>query len=223
MMYCKRCNVNVMGQKERCPLCQNELSGTPDINEEAFPRIEDKKYNKTSLLKIISFAAIITIVCSVGLNMIIPMKNPVWWSAFVVAGVICAWISVSVAIKKRRNIFKNINWQLFLVTVFAIGWDKYTGEHGWSLDYVLPFSCIASMVCMYILSKILKIEPRGFVLYMLFDVVFGVLPAVFLGLGMLNVTYPSIVCVACSIISVSAIIIFEGRNIKDEITRKLHM
>ena len=107
-MYCNKCEVTVKGAKSCCPLCRGELSGEPDINEEAFPRIKDKVYDKNRFLKIVTFAAIVTIVCSVAVNMIIPMKNHVWWSLFVSAGVVCAWISIVTAIMKRRNILKNI-------------------------------------------------------------------------------------------------------------------
>ncbi len=222
-MYCNKCEVTVKGAKSCCPLCRGELSGEPDINEEAFPRIKDKVYDKNRFLKIVTFAAIVTIVCSVAVNMIIPMKNHVWWSLFVSAGVVCAWISIVTAIMKRRNILKNINWQLFLITFFAIMWDEYTGWRGWSLDYVFPFACIASMVCMYILSKILKIPPRGFALYMMFDIFFGIIPGILMFAGLINVRYPTICCVACSIISISAILIFEGKGIMEDIRRKLHM
>lgn len=223
MMYCKNCGVTVKGDKSRCPLCKHELTGTPDITEEVFPRIEDKKYDKNMFLKIVSFVSIIAIVCSTGLNIIIPMKNHVWWSFFSSAGVVCVWLSIATAIMKRRNILKNINWQLFWVTIFAVLWDEYTGWHGWSLDYVFPFSCVASMACMFVLSKILKIQPRGFALYMLFDIFYGIIPAFFMAMGWLNVVYPTVCCVAVSIISVSGILIFEGRNIREDIVRKLHM
>lgn len=55
------------------------------------------------------------------------------------------------------------------------------------------------------------------------DVIFGFLPLVFLIFGGLHVIYPSIISVAISVLSLAAIILFEGENIKEEINKRMHI
>ncbi len=223
MLYCKKCKVSIAGDKQCCPLCKESLSGDADVSSEVFPIPEMPKYSKHFLLKLISFIAIAAAVINVGINYLVPTSNGVKWSLFVVLGIICAWISTAIVITRRRNILKTINWQLFLVSVFAVFWDYFTGWHGWSLDYVIPFSCIASMTCMYILVLALKIDTRGFVSYLIFDAIYGIIPIIFILTDRLNVTYPSVTCVVYSLISASAIIIFKKRLFVEELTRKFHV
>lgn len=223
MLFCKSCGASISGDKKCCPLCQQSLSGTVEPDSEIFPVVSLKKYNKGFLIKLVSFIAIAGAVTSIGVYTALPHYNGVRWWIFVIAGIFCGWLSAVTGILKRRNIFKNISWQLFIISASAVLWDVFTGWRGWSLDYVIPCSCAASMVTMYILSKIMKIDPRGFLLYLFFDMIYGIVPIVFIFCGILNVAYPSIACVALSVISISAILLFEGRNIRDELIRKFHI
>lgn len=223
MLYCKKCKVSVIGDKHCCPLCHETVTGLADAESDVFPILKKPKYTKHFLLRLVSFIAISTIVISYALNIMIPTTDEVMWSFFVAGGTVCAWISIAVVITSKRNIFKNINWQLFLITVFAVAWDYFTGWNRWSIDYVIPFSCVASIVCMYVISKVLKVDARGLGIYLIFDAVYGIIPIIFILTDSLNVLYPSMACVVCSIISASAILLFKGRYIIDELQRKFHV
>ena len=223
MLYCKKCKVSVAGDKKCCPLCRESLSGEADAATEVFPIPEMPKYSKNFLLKLITFIAIAGALINVGIDYSVPNENNVRWSILVVFGIICLWISTAIVITRRRNVLKIISWQLFLLTVFSVFWDYFTGWHGWSLDYVIPFCCIASITCMYILSLVLKINSRGFVSYMIFDAIYGIIPIIFILTDSLNVTYPSVACVIYNLISVAAIIIFKRRLFVEELKRKFHV
>ena len=43
MLVCKKCGVEVFGDKRCCPLCQGELAGTPEPEREAFPKTPPPK------------------------------------------------------------------------------------------------------------------------------------------------------------------------------------
>ncbi len=38
MLYCKKCNVSINGNKKCCPLCQGKLLGEPSV--EAYPKVQ---------------------------------------------------------------------------------------------------------------------------------------------------------------------------------------
>lgn len=221
MQFCPKCKVSINGNKKCCPLCQGELSGESDGDVGAYPFIERPKYNKNALLRIVSFAAIVSIVVCISINLMVPAR--VWWSLFATGGIVCGWIATSVGIVYKRKLFKNITWQLFILTTLAVLWDWVTEWRGWSIDYVLPCTCLASMLSMVILSKVMKIPVREYIVYFVLDAVYGIVPIIFFLTGVLNVVYPSVICVAASIVSISALILFQGKNMKEEMARKMHV
>ena len=61
MQSCKKCGVMINGYKRCCPLCQSELTGTPEPLLEAFPQQPPPKYDRGLLKKLLNFLAIAAI------------------------------------------------------------------------------------------------------------------------------------------------------------------
>lgn len=221
MLYCKKCKVSVAGQKKCCPLCQGELSGHGEPGSDVFPTVPEDKITPSFLFRLLSFISVAAIVVCIAVNMMIP--TGVWWSLYAGAGIFCAWLTGSVSIAKRNNFIKNITYQLFIISILEVLWDHFTGRLGWSLDYVIPCTCAATMIFMAVMIFTKRIRAEQYVIYILLDCLYGAVPAIFLATGILNVVYPSVVCVAISIISVTALFIFEGKTMKEEMAKKLHM
>lgn len=79
------------------------------------------------------------------------------------------------------------------------------------------------MLTMVVISKIMKIPAEEKIFYLALDAVYGIVPIVFIFTGCLNTIYPSAVCVCASLISIAAIILFEGKNIKEQVIKKFHL
>lgn len=219
MLYCRKCRVNIHGHKVCCPLCAGELTGEPD--EDVFPIIKQKKYNRNFSLKIISFIAITVIILAFTINVMFFAGT--WWALIVAPAAVCLWISLSAAIIQRRHIFAAITWELFFITGALVLWDVCMGWKGWSLDYVIPIDCIASMLSMVIISKFLKTPVEDRLIYLALDAVYGIVPMIFIFTGCLNTIYPSAVCSSASLISIAAILLFEGKTIKEQFLKKFHL
>lgn len=223
MMYCNKCKVKVAGNKKICPLCQNDLKkdNISELDQEVFPVIPTV-YKKFKLFfKILIFTSICACVICVALN--IMLFESVWWSVFVVLGIICVWISLFIAIQKRRNIPKNLIYQVFFASVISVIWDSVTGWKGWSLDFAIPCVCIAAMIAMAVLSLVLNIHIQDFIIYFIVNIIFGIIPTLFLLLNIVHITYPSIICITGSIITLAALIVFEGANMVSELKKRFHM
>lgn len=221
MRYCEKCKVAVEGSRKYCPLCQAETRCIDEDSRETFPLIPTvyKKYNL--FFRILIFASVVAGVVSVLINMLIPTR--IWWSFFVLLGIGSMWITLAIAVRKRRNIPKTVLYQVVVISLLAVLWDAITGWHSWSLDYVLPIVCTFAMIAMSIIARVLNLHFEDFVIYILIDAVFGIIPVVFLLFGHLRVPLPSLFCVAGSIISLSALFLFEGERIKTELKRRLHL
>lgn len=219
MMYCKKCNVSINGNKKCCPLCQGTLLGKPST--EAYPQIELPRYTRHFLIRLISFIAIATAVICVFINIMIPTK--VFWCWFAVCGIFCGWITAMIGIIYRKRLISNIMLQLFIITAMCFLWDKFTGWHKWSIDFVLPCSCFASTVAICVLSIVKHIPKNEYMVYLIINGIYGIVPLIFIVNGVLNVIYPSAICTALSIILVSAIFLFYGRSVSSEISKKMHL
>lgn len=220
MQYCHHCQVQIRGNHQYCPLCRNILPKKSDQQEEIFPHVPPF-YQRHLTIRIMIFISIVAVVVSFAVYHIFP--TTINWPILVVLGVFSMWISLGMIIIKIHNIPKNIMWQVTIVSFLSIFWDWKVGWRGWSLDYALPTIYIVAMFVMYVTAKVMKLSARDYIFYFLLDGIFGILPIVFILLNWVNVTYPSVICVTGSIIFLSAIFIFQGENIKEDLNKRMHV
>ena len=78
MQQCRKCRVNVDGDKGRCPLCQGELTG--ERERDMFPRIAEPRFGSEFLIKLISFIAISAIVICAATDYL--LSGRLSWSVY---------------------------------------------------------------------------------------------------------------------------------------------
>jgi len=220
MKFCKSCNVSVTGKRKICPLCQGRLT-VDKAQEEIFPKISFVYTEHSLFFKVMLLTSIIAATVSVAVNILMPGGGA--WSLFILGGLASVWASLITIINQRKNIPKNIVYQVMTISVTALIWDTLTGWRGWSINYIIPLVCVFAMISMAVISKIRKLHIEDYILYIIIDSLFGIVPVIFIILGLLDVLYPSIICISTSIISLSTIIIFEDKSLKAEIKRRLHV
>ncbi len=221
MLKCDKCKVSLQGEYEVCPLCGGIIREGDKAGEEVFPNIPTIFQEFNIFIRIMILVSIVAIVISFAVNLIFARDSR--WSLIVAASIGCMWVSLFFIIRKRNNIPKTIVWQVVLLGVLSVLWDWSMGWLGWSLDFVIPSVCFGAMVVMAIAAKILKIGVRDLLVYLFIDIIFGFLPIIFILTGVLNIIFPSVICVAASAISLSALILFQGDNMKAELKKKMHI
>jgi hypothetical protein len=220
MQYCDHCKVHIRGDRKYCPLCQNALSGSGSEEEEVFP-VVPVTYQYNLMIRVMLYLSICIVVISLAVNAMFPVK--VNWPMFIIAGILCVWISLGVVVRKRHNIPKSIIWQVAVISILAVIWDWRTGWRGWSLDFVIPIVCVVAMIIMYVTAKIMRLGARDFVIYIVLDSIFGIIPLLFILLDLLHTKFPSIISISVSVLSLAAVILFEGDNIREELNKRMHI
>lgn len=221
MKYCRHCKVDIREDRDRCTLCENILEEeSKGESEEVFPQIPPF-YESRLALKIMIFISIVAIVVSFGIDMIFP--SDINWPMLFMFAVISIWGGLVIIIQKRYHIPKKILWQVIIISILAVFWDYQTGWRGWSLDYVIPIACVSAMIIMYITAKIMNLSIRNYITYAFLDGIFGIIPILFIIFDLVDVVYPSIISIGFSIISLSAIFIFQGKAIKTEMNKRMHI
>ena len=220
MKICEKCVVSVNGNFEKCPLCQHRLIGEGQ-SENVFPFIPLMKHKHSFLYKMVQLCSAMAVIIAVFVNLMLPQSG--FWSLFVIAGVACMWISLIIAVRKRHNILKNLAYQVNIVSALSILWDVFTGWYGWSIDFVVPIAFASVMAATTILARVLKMQANDYMVYMCLLIFYGIIPAIFIGVGLSTIIYPSLICVAASLLSLAALLIFEGSNMMAELKRRLHL
>lgn len=221
MQRCEHCKVNMKGEFQVCPLCGGIPKGGKEKGEDVFPHIPTIYQEFNIFIRLLLFISITIVVISIAINVIAAKESR--WSLFVAAGIGCMWVSLFFIIQKKHNIPKTIVWQAALFSILSILWDLSMGWYGWSITYVLPAIYVSTMIVMAIAAKILKISVRDYIIYLLIDGLFGFIPILFIVFGWVSARYPSVICVATSAINLSALILFQGDNIKGELDKRMHI
>lgn len=221
MQNCNNCKVSLKGSYKICPLCGGIVQDSEEKSEEVFIHTPTIYQEFNVFIRIMLLVSICAIIICFAINAIFTKDSR--WSLLVAAGILCMWISMLIIINKRNNIPKVIIWQVVIISILSVLWDRSIGWRGWSIDYVIPSVCVGAMIVMAISAKIIKVGVRDLIVYLFIDGIFGFVPIVFILFGGLNVTFPSIICVASSAISLTALILFQGDNIKSELNKRMHI
>ncbi len=222
MQYCEKCGVYVAGGRTRCPLCQAPLTGTPAPEEEIFPRLPSQSKTRQLVFRAMLFVTISVSLICLAVNFMVPSR--IWWSGFVMGGLASAWVLAVLALRLRHGIPKVILRLVMLGSVLALMWDWGTGKRGWAVGYVIPILCTAAMVALMVLPRLLRMQLADYMLYLFIDILFGILPAISYATGLLHTSLiPSLVCVVTSLISMTAVLIFQGRELRSELSRRMHL
>lgn len=221
MQRCENCKVQLNGTQKICPLCGGIVHDSGEKNEEKFPQIPTiyQKYNL--FIRIMILISVSAVIISFAVNYIAYRQSR--WSLFVAAGILCMWICMFFIIRKRSNIPKTIIWQVVLICILSVLWDHSVGWIGWSIDFVIPTVCLTAMVVLAVSAIILRIGVRELVVYVFIDAIIGFVPIIFLLTGWVSIKFPSIICVAASAISLTAILIFDWENMKTELNKRMHI
>ena len=145
------------------------------------------------------------------------------WSWFAGAGCACAWLVVMVAYSKRRNILKNEIWQLLLISVIAILWDRFTGWRGWSVGFILPFGVLSVQFSVPVIARVNRLKREEYLFYLVQACIAGLIPMILAWTGVVKFVYPSVICAGISILTLAALFIFCKKDTLREFHKKLRM
>ena len=79
------------------------------------------------------------------------------------------------------------------------------------------------MLAMAVTSRILKLPIEQYIYYMILDIIFALVPLILILTGAVTLIPLSLASVAASVLSLAALVIFEGRAVKAEIIRRTHL
>lgn len=220
MKKCYKCNVNLNISQNICPLCHNDL-GITEKTSGVFPFIPTIYVKHHLLYKLLSYASLVAIIICVFINFI-TTKN-VSWSLFVIAGITCFWVTLTTAIKRRNNFIKMLFAEFNIVIIASLFWDFSTGFYMWSINYVLPLTCIAYIIAIFIMRIFFKYYIKDYVFHITMNCFIGLIPLILLISDVVSTRWPSIASVIISICMISLMLVFNKKTFKKELQRRFHI
>lgn len=221
MYYCEKCKVYAAGSPRACPLCQGPLSGEADMEGNIYPDIPFGGKPYQLLFRALTLATVIAVAVCIAVLLCLPAHKAA--PLAVMAGLASGWLAVGTAIKKRGKPLKAVFWQVCVISVLVLAWDYGTGRRGWSLDFVLPILYICTMIAMAVIARVLHMGPSDYLLYLVMNILLGLVPLVLRLCGVLRIVYPAAICTAVSVIFLAGLILFQGSALKGELLRRLHL
>jgi hypothetical protein len=220
MKKCYKCNVLINTKVQKCPLCNGSIE-EGEKGENIFPIIPNIYIKHKLFFKLLLFLSVLGSFISLIVNYLV--SNKISWSWFVIAGIASFWMTFITGIKKRHNFMNLLFFEALIILISSIIWDYFTGWYFWSITYVLPFLCIAYITILFFLRIFLKNIFKDHVIYIYINSLIGLMPLYFILRNRLSIKWPSIVCVIFSIFSILVLAIFNHKQMKNELERRLHI
>ncbi len=133
------------------------------------------------------------------------------------------WMILATAVKKRHNITKGVLYLAVIISVCVGIIDYLTGFYHWSVNYVIPVLLLFAMFAIVILARVLHSRPEDYLIYLIVNGLFGLIPLLFLITGWATVRWPSLCCVMVSFLSLAGIFVFSKMDPRAELKKRLHI
>jgi FtsH-binding integral membrane protein len=219
MKTCPKCKILVGGKTEYCPLCQSELVG--ESTEPIWPSVEPKARRFSMFFKILSFSMLAACVICITIDLLTPSR--LHWSVIVLMCTVAFLIMLRVAMRRYQNVPRLLFQLLLAVSVVTIACDVFAGYTGFSIRWVVPILCMITLSVNFILAFIKKSFAENSLVYVLLNILVGVVPYVLLFFSSEERPFIWVVCLVESILTFLGLVIFKGHTLWAELQKRLHM
>lgn len=190
--------------------------------EPVFPKPTMPSEQEMKVYKIYSFLciALVALMLVTDLN----FHPKIRWTLFTAGGVATMWVASSIGFFKRYNLLKNLMWQLLIGTIISFIWDALTGWHSWSVDFVLPMMSVGILFAMCVIAKVQKSPVREYLIYEIMAAGYGlILPGILLLCKVVKRPTVSMFGALVCFLFLVGVLLFKGREFKEEMQKNLHV
>ena len=219
MRKCLKCNVFIASSSRFCPLCNTPVESGSEYD--VFPIVHYDYKHHDILLNILKVCSIIATLLCLFLNYTI--NREISWSLFVIAGILSFWLTLVTALRGRKHFMKMLFVEMILIIIVSIIWDYFTGFHFWSINYCLPFLCSIYTICILLMRIFRANLAKDFIFYATINSMIGLVPGILLIFNEVTVLWPSYVSVIISMIILVFLLVFNKRQVKNELERRFHI
>lgn len=220
MSKCRQCNIEVLDETERCPLCHTVLEQTIEL-EDMYPdiRVRAKKFMMFS--RIYLFLAVVTEIILVNVCILTQMQSLV----YIISGLILfyGYIVIRYAIIGKSGYMAKTVVLTIMAIIVLVAVDFIVGYHGWSVNYAFPSGILLIDIGIMVLMVINRKNWQSYIMVQLFMVLCSIAALILYMVGIITDSIMIVVSFNVSVILFLGTVIIGGRRARVEIQRRFHI
>ena len=187
-----------------------------------YPKIRNVKRGNIAIKIMAIVSIVIALTCTI-VNLCTSTRY--LWCLIVMVGIIYSWITVIYSVHRNINIASNVVLQTIAISALTLCIDYILGYQGWAINLAIPIIIIVANVTILVLTIV---SVRRYYKYAIYELILSVLsfiPLIILLAFDGIITRPIFTIIASSIAAFTLVmsLILCGRNIVEELDRRLHM
>ena len=220
MSRCKQCNVEILDETERCPLCHSVLEKTVEV-ENMYPNVRMITRRLALLSRIYLFVVILVEALLIYLNVL--SDSEMFWSAIPGLAMLYGYLVLRYAILGKSG-YKGKTIVLTLIAILmVVAIDFVVGYRGWSVNYALPSAILLVDVGSLILMCINRRNWQSYMMWQIFMILCSVVPLVLYAVGIVTAPILAVLAFAFSAALFLGTLIIGDRRARTELRRRFHV
>lgn len=220
MSRCKQCNIEILDETERCPLCNSVLEQTIEV-ENMYPNVRTMTRRLMLLSHIYLFCAILTEVLLIYLN--IANESEMYWSAITGLALFYGYMLLRYAILGKSGYKSKIIVSTLIGILMMVAIDFVVGYRGWSLNYVLPSAILLIDVSILVLMFCNRRNWQSYMMWQIFMILCSIVPLILYALGIVTTLILGGIAFAFSTFLFLGTLIIGDRRARTELKRRFHV
>lgn len=217
MKKCLNCNINIGGNTDTCPLCQNSLTGEASANNWPSPKLLKAR---ALIYRLQLFMVLTVIVVALSLDFLMSLNNGTHYSL-----IIAMWLIVF-ELQLRSNIRRN-----FVISRTVSNGIIYSGILLLITGYCFDFYDVAAYMIVPILLTAALLANTTFsmvdttdnaLVYLLGNILLVIVIYTVMRINGTKTGLVWTICLMVSIVSLIGIIVFKGRKVSAEIQKRMN-
>ncbi|MBR5565564.1 MAG: zinc ribbon domain-containing protein [Roseburia sp.] len=220
MSKCRQCNLEILDETDRCPLCSSVLEHTIAV-ENMYPNAKVKTRKWVFMSKVYLFCAIVLEVILYGINYVDNYK--IGWSLITGLILLYGYLVIQLTILGQAGHKIKIVLLAAITFVMMVVLDLLIGYKGWSVNYALPTCIIILDIGIAVLMLINRRNWQSYIMWqILMLLVSGAMILLYI-FGIMTSPYMMGIAVMCSGMLFLGTLIFGDRRARVEVQRRFHI
>lgn len=220
MSRCKQCNVEILDETERCPLCHSVLEKTVEV-ENMYPNVRTMTRRLALLSRIYLFVAILVEALLIYLNVL--SDSEMFWSAIPGLAMLYGYLVLRYAILGKSGYKGKIIVLTLIAILMVVAIDFVMGYRGWSVNYALPSAILLVDAGILILMCINRRNWQSYMMWQIFMILCSVVPLVLYAVGIVTAPILALLAFAFSAALFLGTLIIGDRRARTELRRRFHV
>ena len=220
MSRCKQCNVEILDETERCPLCHSVLEKTVEV-ENMYPNVRTMTRRLALLSRIYLFVAILVEALLIYLNVL--SDSEMFWSAIPGLAMLYGYLVLRYAILGKSGYKGKIIVLTLIAILMVVAIDFVVGYRGWSVNYARPSAILLVDAGILILMCINRRNWQSYMMWQIFMILCSVVPLVLYAVGIVTAPILALLAFAFSAALFLGTLIIGDRRARTELRRRFHV